>query len=308
VNVRDWREAGAEVLAPLYASAHRRWLDALGWDTAGNWRTLEEARTTWGLPGLLAVDDDGQVRGWTFFLPRENVLHVGGLVADTPDATAALLEAVVGIGSMSGADGVSCFMFEEAPGVAAAVDHLGFETEPFLYLTRPIAPGPGHEILQATAWQEGDVEQAADLLHAAYTADAARYLAPGHTSAAWQHYVRTLVEQTGLGTFAPQMTRVLRSAPGGNTARIDALAAVTILSPGTVHLAQVAVHPSKRGQGIARALVTAACGLAAAEGFTRATLLVGATNRAALRMYRGMGFEQRATFVAGVLESRIANH
>jgi ribosomal protein S18 acetylase RimI-like enzyme len=309
VNVCDWREAGPEVLAPLYAQGQRRWLSALGWDTASSCGILEHARTTQGLPGLLAVDDAGQVRGWTFFHLQDNVLHVGGLAAETAVATRALVGAIVELGEDSGAVTVSCFVFDEAPGLAEAIEHAGFGIEPFIYLARDIVPGPLRGPRWVRAWEPQDIDGAAELLSEAYVPGSATYLVPNHTPAAWQRYVRNLVEQTGLGTLNPPATRVLPGEahrPPGSTAEdpIDGLVVVTALSAATAHLAQVAVRPSRRGKGTARDLVDDACRLAAGQGYSRATLLVGATNRTARRLYANLGFTPGGRFI-GARRTRV---
>jgi ribosomal protein S18 acetylase RimI-like enzyme len=162
------------------------------------------------------------------------------------------------------------------------------------------------------AWDVADVEGAAALLCEAYAPGTATYLAPGGTAAAWQRYVRNLVEQTGLGTLNPRATRVLRGdglgppAPAGVRPPVDALVVVTALSADTAHLAQVAVHPSSRGKGLAAALVNEACSLAAAEGYSRATLLVSAANAPARRLYEGLGFRASARFIAARRHSALS--
>jgi len=294
VNVCDWRDAGVDLLAPLYAHGQERWQRALDWDTSDNWRQIEQARTTWGLPGLLALDEAGRVRGWTFFLPQDNLLHVGGLVAETPLATRALLDRLLEVCDACGADGVSCFVFEEAAGLADEIARRGFDTEPFLYLSRDTASGATPVGTSgADSWCADDIDEAAALLRAAYRPEVARHFAPGHTAEAWARYVRHLVEQTGLGTFNAEATRVVRGADC-----IDAIVIVTALSADTAHLAQVVVHPSRRGSGLAASLVAEACSLAGRQGYGCATLLVGASNAAAVRLYDSLGFVPRARFLA----------
>jgi ribosomal protein S18 acetylase RimI-like enzyme len=295
VNVCDWRDAGSAVLAPLYEYGRRRWMTTLGWDTATTIAELEQARTTWGLPGLLAVDDLGQPRGWSFFLPCDNVIHVGGLTADTARATDALVDALVQVSDEARVDAVSCFMLEEAPGVSDVLARRGFETEPFLYLSRDVAAAPEALVhTRGSEWRDDDIAGAAELLRTVYGADAARHFAPGHTSAAWTQYVRGLVERTGVGRFNPRATRILRGSSG-----IDALVMVTAVSDQTAHLAQVAVHPSRRREGLAKQLVHEASAIAATEGYTRITLLAAASNAAARQLYADLGFVEGPRFVAG---------
>jgi ribosomal protein S18 acetylase RimI-like enzyme len=298
VNVCDWRDAAPDVVAPLYQLAQRRWLRELGWDTSAACDEIERARTTWGLPGLLAVDDAGQVRGWAYFYPSEGTLQVGGLAADTPLATRALLDALVQLSNAEGIDRVSCFVFDEAPELCGELDRRGFRSEHFLYLTRDLDRSPsGVERPRIDRWNTGDVAGVAALLREAYDAADAIHFAPGHTTAAWEHYVGNIVGQTGLGRFDQDATCIVRA--GGH---LDAAALMTTLSSNTAHLAQVAVHPSRRREGLAASLVEEACSRAARAGRRRITLLVAASNVPARRLYDALGFTPCATFVAASIE------
>jgi ribosomal protein S18 acetylase RimI-like enzyme len=326
MNVRDWRDADRDLLQPLYARGQRGWLDALGWDTSRSLREVEQARTTWGLPGLLAADPAGDIRGWTFFLPENNVLHVGGLSADTPKATSALVDALVQVSESHGAETLSCFMFDEAPGLSPELSRHGFDVEPFLYLARPWPAGlerpprsgsdpvptgvrPGSDQGQtrfrsgsgpdADSWQPRDVAAAAALLREAYGPETGRHFAPSHTPAEWERYVRNLVEQTACGHLNVEATRLVRAGD-----RIDAMVLVTALSSETAHLAQVAVHPSRRGEGLAAVLIEQATAIAATQGYAQTTLLVGASNAPARRLYETLGFSERARFVSARRRTR----
>jgi ribosomal protein S18 acetylase RimI-like enzyme len=299
VNICDWRDAGPAIVGPLYAHARRRWLRELGWDTSSAWTEVEHARVTRGLPGLLVVDDSGQVRGWSFFHPQGAILQVGGLVADTPLATHALLDAVSELSKADGIEAVSCFVFQEAPELAAGLTRRGFACEPFLYLSRDLNSNPPASHPHGVEWtgRDEDVAGIAELLRDAYDPVAASRFTPDHSAASWERYVRNLVERTGLGRFDPTTTRVVR-----NGSRLSAAVLMTALSSDTAHLAQVAVHPSRRREGLARALVEEACSRAAEAGYRRATLLVGATNQPARGLYEALGFAPCATFVAASLE------
>src|SRR4030095_1175011 len=117
--------------------------------------------------------------------------------------------------------------------------------------------------------------------------------APRGTLAEWEHYIRGLVERPGCGDLEPAITRVVRDA-----GTMIALVLCTRVAPGTIHLAQIAVHPGRRREGYARKLVDEACRLAQPRAARKATLLVGDKNTAARTLYAAMGFEPRATFIA----------
>lgn len=295
VIVRDWREADPSDTQVLYAREQEYWVRELAWDASTAWREIEQARVTWGLPGYLAIDADRIVRGWAYFLREGESVHLGGVSAETPEATAALLNACLEAALRPTRPArLSCFLPLRADGFEAWLGEHGFECERYRYLSRPITPAEG--TTEAEAWTDADLLPAAELLRESY-GTAGRYFAPQGTPAEWEQYVRSLVERPGCGVIEPAITRVVRGSHG-----LEALILATRIAPGTLHLAQVAVHPSRRREGLARRLVNEACRAGSARGVRQATLLVGDRNTAARELYAKMGFTERAEFVAGVLE------
>jgi len=296
MDVRDWRDADAADTQLLYAREQDFWVRELAWDASGSWREIEQARTTWGLPGRLAIDHKRTVRGWSYYMPDGETLHIGGIAADSRDATEALLDEGLRIAAEPPRPvRVSCFVPERANGFEAALLDRGFSVEHYHYLSRPLTAAPEDvPPTGAEPWREGDLLPAAELLRTAY-GDQGRHFAPRGTLTEWEHYTRGLVERPGCGDLEPGLTRVVRD--GGT---MIALVLTTRVAPKTLHFAQVAVHPARRREGVARRLVEEACRLAQPRAFRQATLLVGEENTAARKLYESMGFEPRARFIAAV--------
>jgi len=292
--VRDWRDADPADTQLLYAREQDFWVRELAWDASTAWREIEQARTTWGLPGRIAIDSSRTVRGWGYYMPDGETLHIGGIATETARATAVLLDECLKIAGVTPRPvRVSCFVPDRAEGFAAALVERGFSCEPYHYLSRALAPALGDEgAIEAEVWREGDILAAANLLHVAY-GNEGRHFAPRGTLNEWEHYTRGLVERPGCGVLEPTITRVIRD---GDV--MVALVLATRVAPGTIHLAQVAVHPGRRREGFARRLVDEACRAAAPRAARQATLLVGEKNTAARALYAQMGFEPRATFIA----------
>jgi len=296
--VRDWRNLDPAVMRDLYGREEREWSRALSWETAGNSESIEYARTTWGLPGIVVGEAQGPIRGWAFWLVEDGLVKVGGFAAEHAAATAALLDAVLDRAGAAAVDGLSLFVYDRAPGLRRALYAAGFDIEPFLYLSRSITQPPAavpanhRDVDTLRGWLPED-EAAAALLLAESYGDAGSHFAPHNRPEQWTRYVRNLVVHTGVGALMPEATRVLRAGD-----RMAALVVMTRIAPATAHVAQVAVHPVWRGRKLATALVGAACTRAAEQGCTQATLLVAAGNRPARTVYARMGFDVRATFVA----------
>jgi GNAT superfamily N-acetyltransferase len=297
VRIRDWRDAEPPALAALFDAERRQWLDDLGWDTAEAWSEIEGARTAGRLPGLLAVDDRGTICGWTYFLVDDRVAQVGSLVGESPDATHALIESVLARAT-GHAESVTCFSYTKAPGLEAALAAHGFEITRYHYLSRMANPLDPFRADGADTWRLGDEKAAAELLRAAYGAEG-RFFAPHGLPREWHRYVHNLVEYPGCGRFDRTASRVLRE-----DGRLSALVMMTALGPGVAHVAQVAVHPDRRGHGLAGKLLDRALALAHAAGRSRSTLLVEEGASAARTLYTRRGFAQVATFIAARRELR----
>ena len=276
----------------LYEAERRQWLSDLGWDTADAWPEIEGARTAGRLPGLLAVDDRGSICGWTYFLIDDRIAQVGSLVGESPEATRALIDSVVARAA-GHAECVTCFSYNRAPGLEAALAAHGFEITRYHYLSRTATALDPFRSDGADAWRDDDEQPAADLLRAAYGSNG-RFFAAHGLPQEWQRYVHNLVAYPGCGS--------LRSHSDARAARrraaMAALVMMTALGPGVAHVAQVAVHPERRGQGLAGKLLDRALALAHAAGRSRATLLVEEGASAARTLYARRGFRPCATFIA----------
>ena len=292
--LRDWRDIEPARLRACYDAEQRSWADDLGWDTAWTWTTVEEARVTWGLPGLVVEAPGGGIDGWTFWMPDHATLHVGGLVAASPQATDALLDAL--LEQRGGAAAVACFVRHRAPGLAEGLARRGFRLEQFHYFSRS-AHTATPSVLASDPWTDGDFPAAVALIQSAYSGDTGRHFAPGGTTAEWTKYLSELVDHRGCGLFDAAATRVLRGASG-----LQGLALMTTLSDRTAHLAQLVVHPDARGRGLAGRLVSDVLSCAADAGKRDVTLLVGEDNAPARALYARRGFERRGLFIAGRCE------
>jgi ribosomal protein S18 acetylase RimI-like enzyme len=297
--LRDWREADPGLLRSCYASEWRCWRDDLAWDTAWTWSTVEQARVMRGLPGLLAFGDDGTVQGWTFYLQDGPTLHIGGLVAASAGVTAALLDGI--LATPGDRDATACFVRDRAPGLVDALLERGFHVDRFLYLSRPITPADtcwtptsdGEDGIRTDGWQPTDLPLAAQLLQNAYSCSDGLHFAPNGTIDEWTKYVTGLTQQGGCGVLDRAATCSVRDDAG-----VRALALITKLAPDTAHLAQIAVRPDSRGQGLASLLLRDVIASAARAGRTSVTLLVREQNTVATRLYAALNFTQRGLFVA----------
>jgi ribosomal protein S18 acetylase RimI-like enzyme len=299
VIVRDWLVESSTTLAPMFERERQHWLTALRWDPARAHAQIELARTTWGLPGLVAVDTDA-VRGVAYFLEAAGRLELGGLISDGPDVTRALLCGVLDHAAARGISRLFSFSSAHAPGLEQELERCGFDRDPFIYVERSLAVAgtsmnetPGVPVPVMRPWRIDDLDATAALLHRAFDPEEAAIFAPGHTIESWSLYIRNLVEHGACGALDAEASLCV---PRGNG--IGAVTLVTTISDDTVHLVQVAVDPACRGQRLATRLLRQSCDIARVQGKTAMTLMVAGRNARARSLYAELGFTPRATFLA----------
>jgi len=295
VIISDWRAASADEVQRLYAAETARWRRDLGWDIATQWPVVESARAAGTLPGWIARSPAGEVRGWSFHLLHRDTLQVGALAADAPETTEQLLAAIRSSPEAGAAAELLMFGYLDAPGLAAGLEPLGYQVQPYRYLEKALdAPVPG-AAPALRRFDYGDAPGVAELLAAAYPAvDPVRPFArTGHRDD-WVEYVAQLIFGRGCGEFAPSLSPV---SPGEECGLAGA-ALVTRIAPGVAHLAQVAVHPVVRGRRVGRSLIEAAAAAARRQGCARLTLLVSDRNEPARRLYGRLGFVETAAFAS----------
>jgi ribosomal protein S18 acetylase RimI-like enzyme len=306
MTLHDWCDAPSELLAPVYECERQRWIRTLQWDPAPAWHEVERARTTWGLPGLLAIDESGRVRGLAFYVIEDDRIDLAGITSDDVSATDALLDGVIAAARETEAQWIRTLTFDGAASLRSGLRVRGFQVQPHLYLSRSLdahtddAPGSNRKASRALAfdtWRETDVEPVARLLRRAYDPAEAALFAPNGEPAEWVRYVKNLVSHTACGALNRDVTQLLRE---GN--EIRALALMTDISPGTAHLVQLAVDPTLRGGKVGRALVDAACASLVERDIQALTLIVAAENKSARALYDAAGFRPDAIFLAATLQ------
>ncbi len=295
-----WGDAAPAAMAAVFAAEAARWRHTLAWETAPLWPVLEQARVTGALPGFVLREDDGTISGWTYAAERDGELLCGALSAPDADGCARLLDGLLELPAAAGVHRIVCFAYTDAPALPAVLAARGFLLDPHEYLTRalvavPPARRPGR------AWDVRDLDATADLFRASYPAsDPGRPFAPHGRPAEWQRYVADLVLGQGCGRFRPSLSIAV---PGpGDT--LDAAAIVTDLGGGTAHLAQLAVRPVLRGAGLGAQMLASLSASCQAAGFARLSLLVGASNATARRLYARAGFTSCAWFVSATRAGR----
>jgi ribosomal protein S18 acetylase RimI-like enzyme len=298
----DWQSVSTDRMRLLYAAESQRWSSILEWDTAQAWPEIERGRLLGTVSGLVVVDDDDRVAGWSYYLVQRTALQVGGFVADSESAAQLMVDRILNAGVLDAVSTVTLFAFADAPGLAGALRARGLSVDRYWYLGRDLERRPPIRTTDVRPWRPDDVKATAELLARSYEpTDEARPFAPRGTLEAWTDYVAQLTGGPGCGTLLRDASFAIAGGPG----RLLGVALVTQLSSGTSHLAQLAVDPQHRGRRVGAGLVELACLASAQAGYRRLTLLVSGRNSRARSLYDLLRFETLASFLAaGTLHPR----
>lgn len=295
-RIDSWASVPASAFAAVVSAEQARWRDTLHWDTRDVWTAVEHARVDGRLGGAVTRADDGAVTGYAYWSVHHGEVHCGALTSASPGGTAVLLDALLTASVAHDAAPIRLFASAAAPAVDDLLVARGFELGPYRYLSCPAAATDASRSA-GRAWDIRDLDATVELLRASYAgADAGRPFAPRGTVAEWRQYASELVLGHGCGRFRSSLSLALPGPRG----TLDGVALVTDIGEGSAHLAQLAVHPSARGAGLATRIVDTVRAVAAATGYRRLTLLVRDGNRAAERLYARLGFERRASFTSAV--------
>lgn len=289
MRVDDWRNVPASSMAPIYDTERMRWRQGLQWNPDPSLAILEQARAAGTLPGLVVRGPGQSVVGWTYFIVHKGVLQVGALQARTADGVRLLLDAIFKAPEASLAHEVLLFVFPDSPACESALQRRRFTVTRYWYLRRMLERScvqtPDARLRTLC---DSDGPDLVRLLSRAYAGvPAARCFAPHGRLDEWAQYLGQLTHGQALGRFVRDASVV---APGGRASGLAGAAIVTDLAPTTLHLAQLAVDPLIRREGVARRMLDAMLGWGLAHGRSVATLLVSEDNVAARALYDGRGF------------------
>lgn len=288
-----WREPDGRAFHDIWHTLSRRWAERLSWDSTSNWVTIETQRRAGTLPGLALVEGE-QVRGWCYFGVHRGTLQVGALECASEELTAAMVDAVLSVAEPDVAPaGVMFFGFSDAPGLESTLRSHGFDVDRYLYLARDLSDVRVDPI--DPDWDRRISVLMPGLLERAYgRPELTRPFARQGQPDEWREYVGQVLGANACGQFEPRLSAARLSDLGD----LDGAVVTTVIGPGSAHIAQVAVRPERRGQGLATSMLHDVITRARADGFASVSLLVNEHNTSARRLYESLGFQGTSYFLS----------
>ncbi|MBK5294329.1 MAG: GNAT family N-acetyltransferase [Acidobacteriia bacterium] len=151
------------------------------------------------------------------------------------------------------------------------------------------------------SWHEGIQDAAARLIARSYIGHVDSLINDQYRSIAGaRRFLTNIIQYPGCGSFF-QPASVHATDP--RTGRLCGISLASLVSFDVGHITQICVDPEVKGRGIGYEMLRRSMQVLDGHGCRRVSLTVTGSNREAIRLYRGLGFQTLRTFDAHVWEA-----
>lgn len=307
----DLRDVQAGYLEPLLEEEIAEWRLGLDWDFAPSAELVRRFISMRALTGF-ALAGRSHAAGYAYHVIDEGKGLIGGLFVSRPYRTvpnenallAAVLESMWRTPDTRRVE--AQLMMLSAPMARAVPYAQWFHPYARKFMEAPLGPIaalPVHEPRVVIApWWEHRQDDAARLIAAAYAGHIDSRINDQYRSPAGaRRFLTNIVQYPGCGSFFAPASFLASAGPGQG---LCGLCLASMVSPGVGHITQVCVAPSHRATRLGYELMRRSLQALAEHGCHKASLTVTASNDAAIRLYRRMGFRDLRDFAAYVWEMR----
>lgn len=296
-------------LFPLMDEEEKVWLSDLGWDYAPIRQILATFVRQKLLPGYVAVMNDTEAMGYTYFLVNHAKGIIGALyVARMHSARAAVDELLsLTIACLKDSPNIKRIEAQIMPfndqDLTPTFTQNGFRHYPRYYLDldlesydRSSADASSEMIFP---WDSTHLERAGEMTLQSYRDQTDAEICEDYrTQTGCEGYIRSLVENPGCGIFMPEASFMGLDAQGAPCGYVICCR----ISNGFAMIPQIAIHPAYQGRGLGNALMHSCVQQLRRMNFHSLSLTVTRKNQRAYDWYSRLGFKIRKEFGAYVWE------
>jgi ribosomal protein S18 acetylase RimI-like enzyme len=320
-EILDLRHFAAPMLRPLLEAEGELWKQRLHWDYLVSANLLMQYLDSHMLPGYAALEA-GRVTGYVFCIYEETKAVIGDVFAlPGPHAEARsaseieetlLLHIIELLVNSPQVDRVESQLLLHPSGSHAGVFlDAGFQVHRRLFMVRQLEgcyPAPRVSLpdeLELRPWREEDLNQAGQLITAAYYGHPDSVVNDQYRSVhGSMRFLNNIVRFSGCGAFSAPVSHVIVDRV---SREMVALVLGSRVCPRSGHITQLCVHPQFRRRGLARMLLTLVASCFLRQSVTEISLTVTEANTEAIGLYRAEGYECAHSFDAAVWQrGRIA--
>jgi ribosomal protein S18 acetylase RimI-like enzyme len=290
-------------LFPLMEEEEREWMSDLGWDYSPIRNILASFVRQKLLPGYVAVINEREAVGYTYFLVNQTKGIIGALyVTPTNNAQTVTKELLTNtIACLKDYSNINRIEAQIIPfnnlDLTSTFTQNGFSYYPRYYMDLDLNSydGKAESSIQETIlpWNSAYFERAGEMTFSSYRGQIDAEICEDYCSqAGCTGYLRSLVENPGCGIFMPETSFLALDEQGDPCGYVICCR----ISNGFGMIPQIAIHPSYQGRGLGNALIHRCLQQLRIMGFHAVSLTVTQKNQRAYDWYRRLGFRIRKLF------------
>jgi ribosomal protein S18 acetylase RimI-like enzyme len=290
-------------LLPLMEEEEKEWLSDLGWDYSPIRNILASFVQQRLLPGYVAVINEKEAVGYTYFLVNQSKGIIGALYVtrmnNAQAVTRELLENT--IACLKDYSNISRIEAQIMPfnnlDLTSTFTQNGFTYYLRYYMDIDLASYEGkadvHSQDRLRPWDSAYIERAGEMTFLSYRDQVDAEICEDYCSQqGCTGYLRSLVENPGCGIFMPDNSFMALDEHGNLCGYVVCCS----ISSGCGMIPQIAIHPSYQGLGLGDALMHRSLQQLRNMGFRAASLTVTQKNQRAYDWYQRLGFKIRKAF------------
>ncbi len=294
-HVIDLQMVVAADLEALWEREVRIWRERLFWDISERIATLRRFIERRGVQGV-ALRSGARTVGYAYYVLSGSLGVLAGLDIAPDEVGAegkeALLQSVVSALRKHDITRIeSPFISFDALWLPRVFEAEGFRTywREFLRIRadEPLKPSQTLQTIHLEPWQEGNLPEAATLMHAAYDGEVDTEMSQLYCKVSGCRLVlEHILHHRNSGKPVGAASAFVRHRGQG-----IGFIVITEIAARQGHLAQMVVHPAYQRQGVGQLLLNYSLSRLAALEFDTLSLIVSRGNAHALRLYQHMGFQ-----------------
>jgi ribosomal protein S18 acetylase RimI-like enzyme len=293
----------ASQLLPLMEEEEKEWLADLGWDYSPIRNILASFIQQKLLPGYVAVINEKDAVGYTYFLINQDKGIIGALYVTRMNNAQAVTKELLSntIACLKDYSNINRIEAQIMPfnnlDLTSTFTQNGFNYYLRYYMDLDLTSYDGSADIpnqdNILPWNSSHIERAGEMTFLSYRDQVDAEICEDYCSqAGCTGYLRSLVENPGCGVFMPETSFMALDDQGDPCGYVICCR----ISSGFGMIPQIAIHPSYQGLGLGNALMHRCLQQLRIMGVHSASLTVTQKNQRAYDWYHRLGFRIRKAF------------
>jgi ribosomal protein S18 acetylase RimI-like enzyme len=308
-DIVELRDIGADALGRVLDEEKITWRSQLQWDFTASAELVRRFVRIQALNGFGLVLD-GRCIGYSYFVSEERKALIGDVYVVREYASAeledmllgAVLDALFAMPAVRRIEAQLMMLHGPFERSLPCNRYLRMQARNLMMVdledASRLAPGKSAARMVYEHWSEERQDEGAQLIAAAYRGHVDSTINDQYRSVQGaRRFLNNIVQYPGCGAFNMEGSWV---ADNPVTRRMAGLSLSSLVASDVGHVTQICVAPEVKGAGVGYELLRRTLNSLAAQGCTKASLTVTASNQEAVQLYQSIGFRATRRFAAYV--------